>query len=74
MARFFFNVMNDVKSKDFDGVELPNLEAAQLEARKDIKDITGAHFNSLGDNWSKWSIEICDKNGRLLLTVPFSSN
>ena len=73
MARYYFNVLNDVRTEDALGVELPSLEAARLEARKDIKDIKGAHFDSLGD-WTKWSIEICDKNGKLLLTVPFSTN
>jgi hypothetical protein len=74
MALYFFNVLNDVKTKDFNGVELPNLEAARREARKDIDDIVRSHFNILGSNWSKWSIEICDKDGKLLLTVPFSIN
>src|SRR4029078_12453861 len=62
MPRYFFNVMNDVRTRDFEGMELGNIEAAQSEAEKDIAEIKQAHFNSLSGDWSKWSIEICDKD------------
>ena len=74
MPRYFFNVLNHVRSQDFEGVELPNLEAARVEARKDIDEILQTEFHSLGKNWSRWSIEICDHKGTLLLVVPFSRN
>ena len=74
MPRYFFNVMNDVKTEDFEGVVLPNLEAAKGEADKDIADIKDSHFSMLSGEWSKWSIEICDHDGAVLLVVPFSSN
>jgi hypothetical protein len=74
MQRYFFNVMNDVKTQDFDGLELADLDAARGEAQKDINEILVTHFESLGSNWSKWSIEICDGDGVLLLVVPFKSN
>ena len=74
MPRYFFNVMNDVKTQDFDGVELADLEAARGEAQKDIDEILESHFASIGSNWTKWSIEICDDDGALLLVVPFSRN
>jgi hypothetical protein len=73
MPRYFFNVMNDVYAPDLDGVVLPNLEAAKGEAEKDIEDIKLNRFKPGGD-WSKWSIEICDQKGDLLLVVPFSLN
>ena len=67
--------MNHIKTQDFDGVVLPNLDAAKGEAVKDIVDIKESHFNlPRGGDWSKWSIEICDHQGALLLVVPFSSN
>ena len=65
--------MNHINTQDFDGVVLPNLDAAKGEAEKDIVDIKESRFNFNGD-WSKWSIEICDHQGALLLVVPFSSN
>jgi hypothetical protein len=66
--------MNDVKTQDFDGVELLDLETARGEAQKDIDEIKQTHFNSLGDDWSGWSIEIRDPDGALLLVLPFSRN
>jgi hypothetical protein len=66
--------MNDVKTRDFDGVELFDLDAARGEAQKDIDEIKETHFNSLGNDWSGWSIEICDPDGTLLQVVPFSRN
>lgn len=74
MPRYFFNVINDVTTKDVDGTELPNLEVARGEAQKDIAEIKLSHFNSLGPPWSSWTIEICDRDGALLLVVPFSNN
>jgi hypothetical protein len=74
MPRYFFNVMNHIKTQDFDGMELPNLEAAKGEAEKDIVDIKESQFHLLNRDWSAWSIEICDRQGVLLLTVPFLSN
>ena len=73
-AEIFFNVINDVKTQDVDGTELPNLDAARGEARKDIAEIKLSHFESLGGNWSSWTIEICDRDGALLLVVPFANN
>lgn len=74
MPRYFFNVMNDVKTRDFDGIDLPDLDAARGEAQKDIEEILDTHFESIGGDWTKWSIEICDGDGALLLVVPFKSN
>ena len=73
MPRYFFNVLNDIHAPDFDGVVLPSLEIAKGEAEKDIVDIKGSRFKP-GDDWSKWSIEICDQQGSVLLVVPFSPN
>ena len=74
MPRYFFHVMNDVKSPDFDGIELPDLDAARGEAQRDIDEIKESHFTSIGNDWTKWSIEVCDSDGALLLVVPFESN
>jgi hypothetical protein len=69
MPRYFFTVVNDVKTQDFDGTELANLAAAKVEAQKDIDEIT--ETNSLHGDRSKHCIEICDEDGALLLVVPF---
>ena len=74
MPRYFFNVVNGVKIQDFDGTQLINLDAARGEAQKDIDEIKVTHFNSLGNDWSGWSIEIRDPDDVLLLVVPFLRN
>jgi hypothetical protein len=73
MPRYFFNVRNHVDANDFDGRELPSLDIAIQEARKDIADIMRARFETIG-NWPRWSIEICDEKRLLLKVVPFSLN
>ena len=55
-------------------VILPNLEAAKGEAEKDIVDIKENRFAFSNGDWNRWSIEICDHDGDLLLVVPFTSN
>jgi uncharacterized protein DUF6894 len=74
MPRYFFHVLNSDKSPDLEGIELPNLEAAKVEAKKDVEEIIQTEFNSLGADWAKWSIEICDEKGNLLFVLPFSTN
>ena len=75
MPRYFFHVQNHIRTQDHDGVELPNIETARHEASKDIKDVVRQHFETLDNHaWARWSIEICDKAGAVLLVVPFSEN
>jgi hypothetical protein len=72
MPRYFFTVVNDVKTQDFDGTELIDLEAAKVEAQKDIDEITQSE--GLSGDLSRYWIEICDQSGAVLLIVPFSKN
>jgi hypothetical protein len=73
MPMYFFNVRNHIDTNDFDGRDLPSLEIAVQEARKDIVDIKRARFETLG-GWPRWSIEICDEKRAVLQIVPFSPN
>ena len=75
MPRYFFHVLNHIRTQDHDGVELPDLKAAISEALKDVTDIKRQHFVTLDNHaWARWSIEICDEAGAVLLVVPFSEN
>lgn len=75
MPVYFFNVRNHVVgAEDKLGQDLVSLEAAVAEAHKDIVDIKRARFEMLGVEWTRWSIEICDKQQRVLKVVPFTSN
>lgn len=74
MPQYFFNVRNHINADDHDGLDLLSLEAARDEAEKDIADIMRCRTSVAGDNWLEWSIEICDRERKILLVVPFSSN
>ncbi len=75
MPRYFFNVLNDVRTNDYTGLVLDSLESARREAVKDVQDILRQHYATLDNNkWTTWSIEICDDNGNVLLVVPFVAN
>jgi hypothetical protein len=75
MPRYFFHVLNHIRTQDHDGVELPDIETARREALKDVDDIKRENFVMLDKNaWARWSIEICDEEGAVLLVVPFSEN
>ena len=75
MPRYFFHVVNDARHNDPTGIELPDLEVARREAVKDIADIKRQNFEFIDlEQRATWHIEICDEDGTVLLTVPFSSN
>lgn len=73
MPRYFFDVQNHITANDLDGRDLPDLETAMVEARKDITDIMRARFDTI-DNWARWAIEIRDESHVLLSVVPFAPN
>jgi hypothetical protein len=63
MPRFFFHLVNDTRSiPDEEGIDLPNLEAACLEARRTIGAIVGDELASDGDS-IHLSIMIEDESG-----------
>jgi hypothetical protein len=74
MPRYFFNIRNHIHTEDFTGTELGDLRTARREALKDIADIMLARSDAVGNHWPQWSIEICGKDRKVLLVVPFSSN
>ncbi|CDN51682.1 DUF6894 family protein [Neorhizobium galegae] len=53
---------------DTDGVELPDLEAAKIEARETIRELA-AEYIKMGKPLTLWSIRICDADDRLLAEV-----
>lgn len=73
MPRFHFHVVNGTgETRDDDGVELPDLEAARLEALSGIRsmlrdEISGGSIDFAG------TVRITDDQDRHLLDVPFLS-
>ena len=76
MPRYFFNIRNhdDDCIVDEEGLELPDLDAAKVEAQLDIVDLMNSRSIALGNEWPQWSIDVCDSRGTVLLVVPFSKN
>src|SRR5262245_48899019 len=71
MPRFFFH-FRDAKDLDLDedGLELPDLDAAYLEAFEAAKEMWGEAIRELR-NPSREQIEIGDAQGQTLMIVPF---
>jgi hypothetical protein len=74
VPRYFFNVRNHVNTQDLEGADLADLASAKREALKDISDILRSRSEVVGDYWYKWSIEVCDRDRKVVLVVPFSNN
>jgi len=69
MPRFFFPGRDgDALTKDREGIELPDLEAARAEAIAGLRQLAA---DDLRQNLpaSNRQIDICDAAGRLLATV-----
>jgi hypothetical protein len=74
MPQYFFNIRNHISTDDYVGLDLVDLNAARVEAEKDIADIKVSRSSALGNRWPQWSIEICDRRRKVLMVVPFSQN
>jgi hypothetical protein len=74
MPQYFFNVRNHINTEDYEGTNLIDLDAARMEAQKDVIDIKKCRSPAVGTAWSQWSIEICDRQRKVLMVVPFSQN
>ena len=70
MPRFFFH-FRDAKDLDFDeeGLELPDLDTAYLEAFEAAKEMWGEAIRELR-NPSREQIEIGNAEGKTLMVVP----
>jgi len=70
VPRYFFNVYDDVIAEDEEGVELPNLAAANLQALRGARDLISEQVKHGYMVLSHW-IEVIDEHGEKVLTVTF---
>ncbi|MBB3318179.1 MULTISPECIES: hypothetical protein [unclassified Rhizobium] len=71
MPRFYFNiVMSSGIQEDFEGTDLPTLDAARSEAIKDARSIM-SNAILMGQDVSSRSVEIRDDAGDVVLSLPF---
>jgi hypothetical protein len=70
MARYFFNVYDDMVATDEEGVELPNVEAARLRALAGARDLMCSQVKHGYVDLSHW-IDVVDEAGAIALRLPF---
>ncbi len=71
MAQYFFHLRNgNVLEPDEDGLELPDVDAAYLEAFRAAKDMWIEAIQTMDDNPRDQQFEISDAGGRTLLVLP----
>jgi len=70
MPKYFFAIVtNSGRFDDYEGKELPGLEAARVVALQAAKEMTDDHFFG-GDNGAEF--EIRDQHGTVVMRLPFS--
>jgi hypothetical protein len=70
VPRYFFHVYDDVIAHDEEGLELPNEEAARLQALIGARDLIAAqvkHGYLIRSHW----IDVADEEGQVLFKVTF---
>ncbi len=70
MPRYFFHVYDDVIAQDEEGVELPSIEAARLNALIGARDLIAEQVRRGYLVLSHW-IDVVDEQGAPVLTVAF---
>jgi hypothetical protein len=71
MPIYFMNIFNNIDAVDREGIELPDLEAAKVEAIAGARDIIAAHVRAgMPIHAAHW-VEITDENGNVLHEVRF---
>ncbi len=70
MPRYFFNTYDDVIATDDEGLELPNIEAARLQAIIGARDLIVTqvrHGYMIRSHW----IDVVNERGDILVKVTF---
>ena len=70
MPRYFFHVFDDVIAQDEEGMELPSIEAARLNALIGARDLIAEQVKRGYFVLSHW-IDVVDEQGTPVLTVTF---
>lgn len=75
MPHYFFDVLHDGDdvSRDHKGIDLPDLDAAKIEALEVWKRIIRAHAAGAADPFH-WHVVVLDQFGSLLAKVPYPSD
>jgi hypothetical protein len=74
MPRYFFDILHggeDV-TRDHSGIDLPNLEAAKIEALEIWKRLIRERTAGASDPFH-WHVAVLDENGMVLAKIPCPS-
>jgi hypothetical protein len=70
VPRYFFHVYDDIIAHDEEGIELPNVAAARLNALIGARDLIAAQVKRGYFVLSHW-IDVVDEHGEPVMTVTF---
>ena len=70
MPRYYFHVYDDIIAHDEEGLELPNLAAARLNALRGARSLIADQVSRGYFVLSHW-IDVVDEKGESVLTVTF---
>ncbi|TPI13027.1 hypothetical protein FJW06_15330 [Mesorhizobium sp. B4-1-3] len=73
MTRYFFHVDNGTFIPDEDGVDLPDLDAARMEAVRAAGEMINDAKQSFWDHMTPWIMNVTDDQDRLLFTLQFAA-
>ena len=71
MPRYYFHLYDDLDCSDQEGVELPDLNAAQAQASREGRLLMGDLLDREGRIALHHRIDIEDEQGVVLATIPF---
>ena len=71
MPRYYFHLYDDLDCPDLEGIELPDLDAAQAKAAHEARLLMGDLLDREGRLALHHRIEIEDEQGAVLATVNF---
>ncbi|MGZ8352808.1 MAG: DUF6894 family protein [Allosphingosinicella sp.] len=71
MPRYFFDLHNDIESRDHEGKELPNLAAAREKATASDREMICSSIQTRGSVNLDHRIDVRDETGDVVMTVPF---
>jgi hypothetical protein len=70
VPRYFFNIYDDIVAEDEEGAELPNAEAARLQALIGARDLIAEQVKHGYMVRSHW-IEVVNEQREVVLTLTF---
>ncbi|MFC1458474.1 DUF6894 family protein [Microvirga arabica] len=71
MPRFFFHLRGVLEDLDQDGVDLPDMEAAYLEAHQSALDMAQEWLHQ-GRNPRGYAFEVVNDTGEVVFELPFA--